>query len=360
MTPLGNRSSGDRRVCPRCGSEATDSVWCAGCGLNLKKAGNLPTADEYSADEREKDWIAGQRVGRSASIPGAETAKRALQKRTKAKSASTTADKGQATERVPSSSGHRKRILAGPGLLFLVVAALAVWSESAADIPGIGKSPLASEESGGSSASTTNSTGSGDVFVTDNLNTPLSEPTTILYGNHLHFLNMKWERWGEEPTEGTGTVQTVDCSMSCAQGAPIEEPVRIQLSEIRSCGGESQYTSMHVASAHVGELDYPMTCDSGAVSEGDKASSAGDHDRASQAERHGARVVCGDRIEAGAVTSCDFAREVEKTFYASDSQVDPAILNVRSPVTNQTYEMRCNLSSPHRCTGGNDASVYFP
>jgi hypothetical protein len=31
-----------------------------------------------------------------------------------------------------------------------------------------------------------------------------------------------------------------------------------------------------------------------------------------------------------------------------------------SPTTGQYYTMYCSAGAPHVCTGGNDASVYFP
>jgi hypothetical protein len=226
----------------------------------LKKAGDLPTANEYTASEREKEWTARQKAGRKGSSPGARTDKRELVKRAKAKFERATAGRGQKSEPMTSSPGRRKKVFAGLGLLFLVAGALAAWSVSAGDVPGIGTSPFASEEGEGqsSSASETESTASGDVFVTDNLNTPLDEPTTILYGNHLRFVNMEWENWGEEPAEGTGTVQTIDCDPSCGTGKPVEEPVVIRLSEIDPCNGRSQYTAMVVESEHVGVQQYKM------------------------------------------------------------------------------------------------------
>jgi hypothetical protein len=45
-------------VCPRCGEAASeDPVWCEACGLNLKRAGELPTADAYAARIREQRWL---------------------------------------------------------------------------------------------------------------------------------------------------------------------------------------------------------------------------------------------------------------------------------------------------------------
>jgi hypothetical protein len=66
---------------------------------------------------------------------------------------------------------------------------------------------------------------------------------------------------------------------------------------------------------------------------------------------------CGDGIVAGPKTTCPFARNVRSTYYASGQ--DP-VIEVWSPVTRRSYTMTCSGGSPHRCTGGDDASVTFP
>lgn len=48
-------------VCPRCGAPAGSRQFCAGCGLNLRLQGELPTAEQYEASEREKRWISAQK-----------------------------------------------------------------------------------------------------------------------------------------------------------------------------------------------------------------------------------------------------------------------------------------------------------
>jgi hypothetical protein len=64
---------------------------------------------------------------------------------------------------------------------------------------------------------------------------------------------------------------------------------------------------------------------------------------------------CGGGLTAGARTSCPFADNVRATYEQSGS----GVLDVYSPTTGQTYRMYCTSSSPHVCTGGNGASVYF-
>lgn len=78
--------------------------------------------------------------------------------------------------------------------------------------------------------------------------------------------------------------------------------------------------------------------------------------RASGAPPLSGRTNCGDGLTAGARTSCAFADNVRATFEQSGS----GVLEVYSPTTGQTYRMYCTAGSPHVCTGGNGASVYFP
>jgi hypothetical protein len=65
---------------------------------------------------------------------------------------------------------------------------------------------------------------------------------------------------------------------------------------------------------------------------------------------------CGDGLTAGVRTSCPFAENVRATY----EQFGAGVLEVYSPTTGQTYRMYCTNTSPHVCTGGNGASVYFP
>jgi hypothetical protein len=65
---------------------------------------------------------------------------------------------------------------------------------------------------------------------------------------------------------------------------------------------------------------------------------------------------CGAGLTAGARTSCPFAENVRATYEQSGS----GVLEVYSPTTGRTYRMYCTAGSPHVCTGGNGASVFFP
>jgi hypothetical protein len=63
-------------------------------------------------------------------------------------------------------------------------------------------------------------------------------------------------------------------------------------------------------------------------------------------------------VSVGPNTSCAFARNVRANYYQSSG--GNISLNVYSPTTGRYYTMSCTGGSPHVCTGGNNASVYFP
>ena len=72
-----------------------------------------------------------------------------------------------------------------------------------------------------------------------------------------------------------------------------------------------------------------------------------------------ARSLRHERRRAGLVvgpnTTCGFAENVERRPVQALGWI-----NVYSPATGRTYDMFCTGSSPHVCTGGNNAAVYFP
>ena len=68
---------------------------------------------------------------------------------------------------------------------------------------------------------------------------------------------------------------------------------------------------------------------------------------------------CTSSVYAGPGTSCDFAYNVEQAYVNSGAWGGQTVF-AHSPSTGQTYEMYCAAGSPHLCTGGNNATVYFP
>lgn len=65
---------------------------------------------------------------------------------------------------------------------------------------------------------------------------------------------------------------------------------------------------------------------------------------------------CGGQLAVGQDTTCSFGESV-RSKYESEG---PGTYEVFSPVTEKTYSMTCSSGTPVVCTGGNNASVYFP
>jgi len=66
--------------------------------------------------------------------------------------------------------------------------------------------------------------------------------------------------------------------------------------------------------------------------------------------------ACGGGTVVGPNTSCAFAENVRAEYYRSGG----GTISVYSPTTGRSYTMYCSDGSPHACTGGNNAAVYFP
>lgn len=68
---------------------------------------------------------------------------------------------------------------------------------------------------------------------------------------------------------------------------------------------------------------------------------------------------CGGSLSANQYTTCGFAENVEAAYYSEIGSGSGSV-TAYSPTTEQYYSMYCTAGSPHECTGGNNAAVYFP
>jgi hypothetical protein len=68
---------------------------------------------------------------------------------------------------------------------------------------------------------------------------------------------------------------------------------------------------------------------------------------------------CGGGLSVGANTTCSFAENVESDYFSEIGAGSGNVVSY-SPVTDKLYNMYCTAGEPHVCTGGNNASVYFP
>jgi heat shock protein HslJ len=68
------------------------------------------------------------------------------------------------------------------------------------------------------------------------------------------------------------------------------------------------------------------------------------------------QTFCGNELAVGPDTTCAFAEDVRSAY----DNTGPGTVIAYSPVTNRTYAMSCSAGDAVVCTGGDDASVYFP
>jgi hypothetical protein len=68
---------------------------------------------------------------------------------------------------------------------------------------------------------------------------------------------------------------------------------------------------------------------------------------------------CGGGLSVGPNTTCAFAENVENAYFAEIGSGTGTVVSY-SPATGKVYSMYCTAGEPHECTGGNNASVYFP
>jgi len=73
----------------------------------------------------------------------------------------------------------------------------------------------------------------------------------------------------------------------------------------------------------------------------------------------GGNTSCGGSLSVGPSTTCGFAANVQANYYSEIGSGSGSVYS-HSPTTGQYYTMYCTAGSPHVCTGGNNASVYFP
>lgn len=73
----------------------------------------------------------------------------------------------------------------------------------------------------------------------------------------------------------------------------------------------------------------------------------------------GESSTCGSGLSVNSSTTCPFAENVQSAYFEEIGSGSGTVYAF-SPVTEQTYAMYCTAGSPHECTGGNNAAVYFP
>ena len=203
-------------MCPRCGADAGEEVFCASCGLNLKQQPDLPTADAYVAAEREKKWLEQAQ---------AEAQHRHKQQRTATEDRrrELRAQRGERLAEVRRRGGLAMR-LAIPALaaiLVLVAAALAAWHFTKWNAPGLGRDPFVSTAQVAASSSTV-SPNQETRSTTSNTGHERSCGTTDVGGTTLEIIVLREVECGEAMSVaskwGEGGQPTTPAPWECSSG----------------------------------------------------------------------------------------------------------------------------------------------
>lgn len=92
---------------------------------------------------------------------------------------------------------------------------------------------------------------------------------------------------------------------------------------------------------------------------GGNAAAAGGSSPAPEGSSSSGSGNCGGSLSANGNTTCGFAVNVQQAYFEEIGSGSGTVV-AYSPTTGQSYSMYCTAGSPHECSGGNDAAVYFP
>jgi hypothetical protein len=73
----------------------------------------------------------------------------------------------------------------------------------------------------------------------------------------------------------------------------------------------------------------------------------------------GGSTSCGGTLTIGPNTTCGFAANVEADYYSKIGS-GPGTVHSYNLTPDRYFKVHCTGGSPHRCTGANGTSVYFP
>jgi len=74
-------------------------------------------------------------------------------------------------------------------------------------------------------------------------------PGSLQLNREQQALELEWSGWGTPHATGRGTVRTLVCDPTCAQGRLAQAPGTVQLSDIRVCGSRRYYASAKLESS---------------------------------------------------------------------------------------------------------------
>jgi hypothetical protein len=194
---------------------------------------------------------------------------------------------------------------------------------------------------GGSTTTTTTTTTGGEVSVI------VTSPTSgsVIAGNNVTV---------------RGTVSPPNATVQ-VQGKPAAVGNGVFTASAELHGGKTTIDVIGSATGEVpGSTNVVIAQQSSNNSGGSKTSSSASKATPNVAHQQPGQSAnetpCGGQLAVGPDTTCTFAESVRAKY----GQEGPGTYEVFSPVTEKTYTMTCSSGAPVVCTGGNNASVYFP
>lgn len=229
-------ASDSRLVCPRCGEPASDSTWCSGCGLNLRLQGDLPTAEEYAAKQREAQWLAEQDAeAKTATEAEHEQGERRRAERQRqeeqhrevqvAARVAKKQAKRAAKQRRRAEHGWRARLrwglLATAVMVLVLVLGAGAWRLSGRDVPLVDTATPDHDAKPTSSRSAPAAVKYETFLAVDSDFTFLIEPADFGFdggGLHGKVNRAQWQSWGTDRATARGQIDFCQSMAACHQG----------------------------------------------------------------------------------------------------------------------------------------------
>jgi hypothetical protein len=83
----------------------------------------------------------------------------------------------------------------------------------------------------------------GAIGVVDITGATGVRPSSLDTASDARLEHIEWSDWGASGAVGRGTLRSLDCNPSCADGHTTLAPAVIRLSGVRECGGRSYFAS---------------------------------------------------------------------------------------------------------------------
>ncbi len=155
-----------------------------------------------------------------------------------------------------------------------------------------------------------------------------------------------------------GTVSPPSATVQ-VQGKPAAVGNGVFTAAAELHGGKTTIDVIGSATGEVpGSTSIVIAQQSNSPSGGSKTSTSGATPNVAHAQPGNSanQTPCGSQLAVGPDTTCSFGENVRQAYNSRG----PGTYEVFSPVTEKTYVMTCSSGTPVICTGGNNASVYFP